>query len=204
MFFFLALYMQDVLGYSPLEAGIRFLPSTVMIVLIAPIAGRLTDKIGARWLITVGLSIVALALYGLTTIGPETTYADIMPGFIGMGAGIALTMSPMSTAAMNAVEEAKAGIASGLLSMMRMVGGTFGVAATGALFQSRAGSLDPTTFGADPAAARAVFVDAMAHAMRLSAAVALIGALIGATLIKGRTTKTATSPETRALASEAI
>jgi EmrB/QacA subfamily drug resistance transporter len=185
MFFFLALYMQDILGYSPLEAGIRFLPSTLMIVLIAPIAGRLTDRIGPRWLITAGLSIVALALYGLTTIDSQTTYADIMPGFIGMGAGIALTMSPMSTAAMNAVEESKAGIASGLLSMMRMVGGTFGVAATGALFQSRSHGLSPAAIGSDPAAAREAFVDALAHAMRLSTVVAIVGAVLAMTLIRG-------------------
>jgi EmrB/QacA subfamily drug resistance transporter len=204
MFFFLALYMQDILGYSPLAAGVRFLPSTVMIVLIAPLAGRLTDRIGARWLITAGLTIVSLALYGLTRIGPDTTYSDIMPGFIGMGAGIALTMSPMSTAAMNAVEETKAGIASGLLSMMRMVGGTFGVAATGALFQAKAGSLDPAAFRADPAAGKALFIEAMAHAMRLSAVVALIGAVIGATMISGRIRGRASAPETQALASEAI
>ncbi|MDX6633020.1 MAG: hypothetical protein QOG09_775 [Solirubrobacterales bacterium] len=185
MFFFLALYMQDILGYSPLEAGIRFLPSTVMIVVIAPIAGRLTDRIGARWLIVAGLSIVALALYGLTRLTPETTYADIMPGFIGMGAGIALTMSPMSTAAMNAVEEAKAGIASGLLSMMRMVGGTFGVAATGAIFQAQTHGMSPASVGADAAAARDAFIQGLAHAMRLSAVVALLGAVLALTLIRG-------------------
>jgi EmrB/QacA subfamily drug resistance transporter len=186
MFFFLALYMQDVLGFSPLEAGVRFLPTTVMIVVIAPIAGRLTDRIGPRWLITTGLSLVALALFGLTRIGPETTYADIMPGFIVMGAGIAMTMSPMSTAAMNAVEEAKAGIASGLLSMMRMVGGSFGVAATGALFQAKTHGLDPASFGANPEAGREAFVNALASSMWLSAGVALGGAILAAVLIRGR------------------
>jgi EmrB/QacA subfamily drug resistance transporter len=189
MFFFLALYMQDVLGYSPLEAGVRFLPSTLMIVIIAPIAGRLTDRIGARWLITAGLSIVALALYGLTRITADTTYVDILPGFIGMGAGVALTMSPMSTAAMNAVEVSKAGIASGLLSMMRMVGGSFGVAATGALFQARAHGLTPGDFAADPVGARDTFVNALAHSMRLSAAVAAVGAVVGATMIRSRQTR---------------
>jgi hypothetical protein len=66
----------------------------------------------------------------------DTTYADLLPTFMLMGLGIGLTMSPMSTAAMNAVDTAKAGLASGVLSMSRMVGGTFGVAAVGALFQS--------------------------------------------------------------------
>ncbi len=60
MFFFMALYLQNILAYSPLEAGIRFLPSTVVIIVAAPIAGRLTDRIGARWPIAVGLSLVAV------------------------------------------------------------------------------------------------------------------------------------------------
>ena len=135
MFFFMALYMQNILGYSPLEAGIRFLPTTVVIIVAAPIAGRLTDRIGARIPIAVGLTLVAIALF-LQSRSPSTpTYCDLLPPFVLMGLGIGLTMSPMSTAAMNAVEVTKAGVASGILSMSRMVGGTFGVAAVGALFQ---------------------------------------------------------------------
>jgi len=135
MFFFMALYMQNILGYSPLEAGVRFLPSTVVIIIAAPLAGRLTDRIGARIPIAVGLSLVAVALYLQSRITVDTDYGYLLPTFSLMGLGIGLTMSPMSTAAMNAVHETKAGVASGILSMSRMVGGTFGVAALGALFQ---------------------------------------------------------------------
>jgi predicted MFS family arabinose efflux permease len=134
-FFFMALYMQNILGYSPLQAGIRFLPSTVVIIVIAPIAGRLTDRIGPRVPIALGLSFVAIALYFQSRITVDTTYSYLLPLFALMGLGIGLTMSPMSTAAMNAVDATKAGLASGVLSMSRMVGGTFGVAALGALFQ---------------------------------------------------------------------
>jgi EmrB/QacA subfamily drug resistance transporter len=219
MFFFLALYMQNILGYSPLEAGVRFLPSTLMIVVIAPIAGRLTDRIGPRWLITVGLSLVALALVRFTQIDSGTTYGDLLPAFMVMGAGIAMTMSPMSTAAMNAVTEAKAGIASGLLSMARMVGGTFGVAAIGALFQASSrsdlerllsgsgippaqvsdvahglgsgraaaiGTLDPAQAHRVADASREAFVHGLAQSMRLSAVVALAGAVAAAVLIRAR------------------
>jgi EmrB/QacA subfamily drug resistance transporter len=135
MFFFMALYMQNILEYSPLQAGIRFLPSTVVIIVTAPIAGRMTDRIGARIPIAVGLSFVAISLFFQSQITVDSGYGDLLPLFALMGLGIGLTMSPMSTAAMNAVEEAKAGVASGILSMSRMVGGTFGVAAVGALFQ---------------------------------------------------------------------
>jgi EmrB/QacA subfamily drug resistance transporter len=135
MFFFIALYMQNTLSYSPVEAGVRFLPSTLMIVLIAPVAGRLSDKIGPRPLMTVGLTMAAVALFMQTRIDVDTGYGLLLPSFMIMGIGMALTMSPMSTAAMNAVPIEKAGVASGILSMNRMLGGTFGVAAIGALFQ---------------------------------------------------------------------
>jgi predicted MFS family arabinose efflux permease len=154
-FFFVALYMQNMLGYSPLQAGVRFLPATLMIVLIAPIAGRLTDRIGARIPIAVGLTLTAGALVWLTQIDPSTTYSDLFGSFILMGIGMALVMSPMSTAAMNAVADAKAGIASGILSMNRMVGGTLGIAVIGAVFQAAARSdLDSSLAGTGLTAAQ--------------------------------------------------
>ncbi len=140
MFFFMALYIQNILGYSPLEAGVRFLPTTLMIMVVAPIAGRLTDRIGPRPLIVAGLAIVSVSLFMQAQIDAATTYGDLFVPFILMGLGIALTMSPMSTAAMNAVAVTKAGLASGLLSMSRMVGGTFGIAALGAIFQAHSRS----------------------------------------------------------------
>ncbi len=136
VFFFLALYMQDILGYSPLEAGVRFLPSTLMIVLVAPVAGRLADRFGPRWLIGGGLALVAASLFSFSGIAVDSTYLDLLPGFMLLGIGIAMTMSPMTSAAMNAVPVQKAGVASGVLSMFRMVGGSLGVAVTGAIFQA--------------------------------------------------------------------
>jgi hypothetical protein len=140
-------------------------------------------------------------------------------------------MSPMSTAAMNAVTEAKAGIASGVLSMFRMIGGTFGVAAIGALFQASARSrldeqlagsgitagqrddlahqlggggktviagLDPTQAKQVASAANDAFIEALAHSMRLSAAVAAAGAVLGAVLIRSRRGAPGERPEAAA------
>jgi EmrB/QacA subfamily drug resistance transporter len=133
-FFFIALYMQNILHYGALDAGIRFLPSTLMIVVIAPIAGRLSDRIGPKPLMLAGLVLIALSLLLQSQIDDTSTYGTLLPAFVVLGVGIALTMSPMSTAAMNSVNIAKAGVASGILSMSRMVGGSLGVAVTGALF----------------------------------------------------------------------
>jgi EmrB/QacA subfamily drug resistance transporter len=179
VFFFLALYMQDILGYSPLEAGVRFLPTTLMIVGVAPVAGRLADRFGPRWLIVAGLTIVAASLYAFSDIAVDSTYLDLLPGFMLLGGGIALTMSPMTSAAMNAVAVEKAGIASGVLSMFRMVGGSLGVAVTGAIFQ---GAVGASFASASPQE----FVDALSEAMSVSAAVVLIGVVIAAATIRAR------------------
>ena len=110
MFFFMALYMQNILGYSPLEAGIRFLPSTVVIIVAAPIAGRLTDRIGAtdpdRG--RASRSSPSRSTCSRASRSTRPTPTSSPPSSL-MGLGIGLTMSPMSTAAMNAVDETKAG-----------------------------------------------------------------------------------------------
>jgi EmrB/QacA subfamily drug resistance transporter len=225
MFFFTALYMQNMLGYSAIEAGVRFLPSTLMIVLIAPLAGRLTDRIGPRPLMVAGMTLTTIALFLQTRIDVDTGYGLLLPAFIVMGIGMALVMSPMSTAAMNAVEPHKAGVASGILSMSRMVGGTFGVAALGALFQhlarndiadSLAGSgvtvaqqerlvegLGMTSDGANlppeaADAARDAFIHALASGMWLSAGVAAVGALLALWLIEGKPAAKPAVPEAAA------
>jgi EmrB/QacA subfamily drug resistance transporter len=213
MFFFTALYMQNMLGYSAIEAGVRFLPSTLMIVLIAPFAGRLADRIGPRPPMVAGLALTTLALFLQTRIDVDTGYGLLLPAFVIMGIGMALVMSPMSTAAMNAVAPQKAGVASGILSMSRMVGGTFGVAALGALFQHIARndieqSLAGTGIGAaqqerlvqglgtasdgaglPPVAADAAhdaFIHALANGMWLSAGVAATGVVLAFLLIGGK------------------
>ncbi|MEZ5075990.1 MAG: MFS transporter [Solirubrobacterales bacterium] len=179
VFFFLALYLQNILGYSPLEAGVRFLPSTLMIVAVAPIAGRLSDRFGPRWLIGSGLTLVAVSLFIFSGLAVDSAYLDLLPGFMLLGIGIAMTMSPMTSAAMNAVEVQKAGLASGILSMFRMVGGSLGIAVTGAIFQAQVGS-------SFEAASPQEFVDGLSAAMIMSALVALLGAAIGMFAIRTR------------------
>jgi EmrB/QacA subfamily drug resistance transporter len=169
MFFFLTLYMQNVLGYSPLEAGIRFLPTTLMVIVVAPIAGRLTDSIGPRPLITAGLALVATSLLWQSFLTPTSGFDFLLPGFVLMGIGIALVMSPMSTAAMNAVDQSKAGVASGILSMNRMVGGTLGVAVLGTFIGQTASQAD--------------FVDSLGQGLLIGSLVAVAGTVVAWALI---------------------
>ena len=191
-FFFMALYLQDILGYGALEAGIRFLPTTLVIAVVAPIAGRLSDRFGPVWPMSVGLAVLSVSMYLFSTIDIDTTYSGLVVPFVLMGIGIALVMSPMSTAAMNAVNVQKAGVASGVLQMSRMVGGTVGVAATGAIFQSQLGSgFDPASLVAAPDQAQAVFVDALGSAMLLAAAVSVLGFVVAVALVRGTSKKPA-------------
>jgi EmrB/QacA subfamily drug resistance transporter len=222
MFFFMALYMQNVLHYSPLQAGVRFLPSTLMIVVLAPLAGRLADRVGPRPLMTFGLLCVSGALLWQSQLTVTSGYGTLLPGFMLMGIGMAFVMSPMSMAAMNAVAQAKAGVASGILSMNRMVGGTFGVAVLGAMVAtlgrskldellpslpaaSRSRMAEALGSGAAPHgvsgqildAGRSAFIYALQNGLRLGSAVALLGAISAFALIgRGRTAEVETPLET--------
>ncbi len=220
-FFFLALYMQNILHYSPLQAGVRFLPSTLVIVVMGPIAGRLTDRIGPRPLMTAGLLIVAAALFIQSRLTVHTGYGLLLPGFILMGAGMGLVMSPMSTAAMNAIDRSKAGVASGVQSMSRMVGGTFGVAVMGALVATIGRSQLDASLPHVPAATRATianslgsgsvgvgshgspqivsavrhaFVSALGTGLTIGAAVTVIGAIVAFSLVQRSATQSEPLP----------
>jgi EmrB/QacA subfamily drug resistance transporter len=197
-FFFMAIYMQDVLRYSPVQAGIRFLPTTVLIVAIAPLSGRISDRVGSVWPMSLGLGVLAIAMYMFSQVDIGTTYSGLLPAFALMGAGIALVMSPMSTAAMNAVRVEKAGVASGVLQMSRMIGGTVGVAATGAIFQSKLGSaFDPAALATGGEQARESFIEALGSAMSVAAIVVTIGFFVAVALIRGKG-QTATPSSSRA------
>ncbi len=185
-FFFLAIYLQDLLQFSPLATGVRFLPTTIVIVIAAPIAGRVADRIGSRWPMVLGLAVTSTSLFLFAQMDASTGYSDLLPAFILLGLGIGMTMSPMSTAAMNAVDVDKAGVASGTLQMFRMIGGTVGVAATGAIFQGRLGTFDPALLAQGGVAEAAKFTDALGAAMAMGAAVTAVGAVVAAVVIRGK------------------
>jgi predicted MFS family arabinose efflux permease len=135
--FFLTLYLQDVLGYSPAQAGLRLLPLSGMILVFAPVAGKLSDRVGSRGFMTAGPALTAAGLGLLLLTRPGTPYtAVLLPAFLATGAGWAITLAPMSTAVMGAAEPGRAGLASAAANTSRELGGVLGVASLGALTTS--------------------------------------------------------------------
>jgi MFS family permease len=173
--FLLTQYLQNVQGNSPLEAGLRMLPWTGMPMIVAPIAGALTDRIGARPLLVTGLGLQATALAWLAAItAPDVAYAALVPPFVIAGVGMALFFAPVATVVLGSVGPREAGKASGANNAIRELGGVFGVAVLASIFahQGGYGSAD-------------LFTDGIVPALWVGAAVVGLGAL-ASTLLPGR------------------
>ncbi len=173
--FLLTQYLQNVQGNSPLEAGLRMLPWTGMPMIVAPIAGAVTDRIGGRPLLIAGLALQATALAWLAAItAPDVAYIDLVPPFAIAGVGMALFFAPVATVVLGAVRPDEAGKASGANNAIRELGGVFGVAVLASIFthQGGYGSAD-------------LFTDGIIPALWVGAAVVGVGAL-AAVLLPGR------------------
>jgi EmrB/QacA subfamily drug resistance transporter len=137
-FFFLTIYMQTIHGYTPEQAGLAFLPMTLMIIVTAPNAGKYASIHGSRAPMTYGLCLAGggLILLGLL-LSPTTTYWLMFPIFIAMGHGMGATMAPMTAAVMNSVGRERAGLGSAMTNTSREVGGVLGIAVLGAILSSQ-------------------------------------------------------------------
>jgi Na+/melibiose symporter-like transporter len=133
--FFEPQYLQDVLGHSPLEAGVLMLPIMVPLMIVSPFTGRLIARFGARELMTVGMVIGTIGIFVMTLVDSDSGYGLLFWGFLGFGIALAFVYAPMSTAAMEAMPNDKAGIAAGVLAMLRVGAGAVWLAVVGALFQ---------------------------------------------------------------------
>ena len=178
VFFFVSLYVQGILGYSPVQAGALFLPMTVLIMLVAPVAGKLSDRIGSRWLVVSGMLLLAAHLAWLSELSVDSNFWDILPALILGGLGMSLTMTPATAAAIGSVPVAKAGVGSGVLNTFRQIGGALGIAVMGAIVASHI-HVPPGTPGFPEQ-----FMDGFSTALRVAAIIALTGAVAAATLIR--------------------
>jgi EmrB/QacA subfamily drug resistance transporter len=167
--FFFAQYLQISLGYHPLAAGLRFLPWTLTLFVVAPLAGRLADRIGARPLIVAGLTLQGLGmLWVALNIANDRPYASSIVAFIVAGCGTSMAMPAGQNAVMNSVPADALGKASGTYGTVRQLGGVVGIAALSALFSVRGSYTSPQTFA-----------DGAAVALAAAGALALAGAVAG-------------------------
>jgi EmrB/QacA subfamily drug resistance transporter len=174
VFFFVSLYLQNVLGYSPVETGAAFLPMTLMIILLAPVAGRTSDRIGSRVPMTAGMILVGIHLLLFSRLGADADFWDLMPALALGGIGMALTMTPGAAAATRAVPVDKAGVGAAVLNAFRQVGGSLGIATMGAIMAARIGD-PPTTTG---------FLDGFQRALEVAAVIAFVGAIVAFVLVR--------------------
>jgi EmrB/QacA subfamily drug resistance transporter len=135
MFLYLTLYIQDVLGYSPLQAGLRFLPVTLLSFAVAPVAGRLSVRVPVRLLLGLGLMLVSAGLLAMTAVDAGSGWTTLIPGFVLAGAGVGLINPPLASTAIGVVHHTRSGMASGINNTFRQVGIATGIAGLGAVFQ---------------------------------------------------------------------
>jgi EmrB/QacA subfamily drug resistance transporter len=135
MFLYLTLYIQDVLGYDPLQAGLRFLPITLMTFVVAPMSGKLSVRVPVRLLLGGGLLLVSGGLLAMTAVDANSGWTTLVPGFLIAGAGVGLINPPLASTAVGVVHHSRSGMASGINSTFRQVGIATGVAGLGAVFQ---------------------------------------------------------------------
>jgi len=136
MLFFLPLYFQELLGYTPIEVGLLLLPLTGLMVVGSPAGGKVAGRVGVLIPIAIGLAVMAIAVWLISGISISTDYGDLWLPTALMGFGVGFALTPMNLAAMNAVRREHAGAASGMLVTLSGLGATLGVAITGAIFNS--------------------------------------------------------------------
>ncbi|HZT85387.1 MAG TPA: MFS transporter [Gaiellaceae bacterium] len=181
VFFFVSLYVQNILHYSPTKAGAMFLPMTILIILVAPVAGRLSDRVGSRWLMGGGMTLVGLSLLLYQRVGVHSDFWTLLPAMILGGIGMASTMSPMTAAAMGSVPVDKAGVGSGVLNSFRQVGGSLGIALIGAIVAS---FIHPAT--AHTLAGARDYVNGLHAGLAVSAAISFAAAIVAVVTVRTR------------------
>jgi EmrB/QacA subfamily drug resistance transporter len=214
MFLYLTIYMQGVLDFSPLEAGLRFLPLTVLSFIASPIAGSLSNRIPIRFLLGVGLGLVGIGLVLMHGVSPDSAWTTLLAGFLVAGVGIGVTNPGIGQAAIAVVPVEKSGMGSGINTTFRQVGIATGVAALGAIFESRvdsklaellphappgfgelvasggsraaAAAVAPAERGHVAHAADVAFVSGFNEIILIAAIVSFVGAALGFLLVRSR------------------
>jgi EmrB/QacA subfamily drug resistance transporter len=179
MFLFLGLYLQVILGYSPLKSGFAFLPFTAGIIVFAGIASQLLPKVGPKPLMVPGLIAAGIGLLLLTRITPETSYlTHVVPSLLIMSSGMALVFIPLTSTSLHAVSHHDTGVASAMVNTSQQIGGSLGTA----LLNTVAATATTTYVAANSQLGQALMPAAMTHgftvAFKFSAGLLFIGAVV--------------------------
>jgi len=170
--YFVAQFLQVGLGFAPLAAGVRMLPWTLTLLIVAPVAGRLVDRHGARAYVIVGLAAQAIGMTWLALIAdPSVAYVRLIPGMVLAGAGLSMAMPAAQAAVLETISPRDMGAAAGTNSTVRQVGAVFGIAVAVAVFSSAGGYESASAFS-----------DGFSGAIAVSAALGLLGAVAGTAL----------------------
>jgi EmrB/QacA subfamily drug resistance transporter len=180
MFLMLTLYMQQVLGFSPMETGVGYLPVAVGAIVWSGVAAQLTTRIGVKPVLVTGMIALTGGLLYFTQVSVDGSYlADLLPGFLLVGVGLGFSFVPISIAALAGIRAKEAGLASGLFNTSQQIGGALGIAALSTIATSRTG---------DAVAAGSALPSALVHgftgAFVVGAGIAAVGVLAALTLIR--------------------
>jgi predicted MFS family arabinose efflux permease len=185
MFFFVSLYMQQVLGYSALKAGLSYLPLAVGIIISAGVASQLVTKIGYKPVFFAGMVLAAIGLLWFSQVSADGDYlSDILFPSLVVAAGLGFAFVPMMIAAVAGVEPARAGLASGLINTSQQIGGALGLAILASVANSRTDSAMEAAGGAQSALPQAL-TEGFQAAFLVGAGFAIVGAILVLVLISG-------------------
>jgi EmrB/QacA subfamily drug resistance transporter len=184
MFFFISLYMQNVLGYSAIKAGLSYLPLAVSIILSAGIASQLVTRIGFKTVMSIGMALIAAGLAWFSQISPDGTFvADVLGPSLLAAVGLGFSFVPVTIAAVSGVEDRQAGLASGLINTSQQVGGALGLAVLSTVAFTQIDNAAPTSSGAPSIA---TLTDGYGDAFLAGAGIALLGLIASLVLIRAR------------------
>jgi EmrB/QacA subfamily drug resistance transporter len=168
-----SVFLQAVLHYSPVQAGATFLASTTAIAVMAPVSGKLSDKIGPRLPMTTGMAVFGVGLLGLTSLDANSNFWDLAPWLVVGGLGFGLIMPSMTAAVLTSVSVDQGGVASAVMQAFRQLGAALGVAVMGAIVAAKVGDLAPGSRSYASA-----FIPGYHHSMLLAAIVSFAGAIV--------------------------
>jgi len=203
IFLYLTLYMQNILGYSPLETGIRFLPISLLAFVVAPISGKMSTHAPVRALIGGGLAVCTVAFVLMHGITADSGWSSLLPGFILLGIGIGLVNPPLASTAVSVVPPQSTGMGSGANTTFRQVGIATGVALLGAVFEHHlTSSLGPAGRGVATGivppslrdTAENAFVTGLDQLFVITGVIAAVGAILTFVLIRSRDVATQQAP----------